>query len=697
MSGDYQIEALLRPPVEYFAAGTYLSVAAVTLAAPEALMVVPTVAYTTATLLLARGLIRLRDGWRIRKYQKQLWRLPLYQLSSSPLPISQRTLFIGMGFAWDQRHAQRLADTERAKNRGYKTPPWYYRWARAFELRHEHSPLLKPLVKAIESPRRWNPVRPLPAVGGNPALHAVGLYEGEKPVTINLADRNGHLLVLGTTRVGKTRLLEILVSQDIRRGDVVIVFDPKGDPDLLRRMYAEAKAAGRLDEFYVFHLGFPDQSARYNAIGNFTRVTEVASRIAGQLPGEGQSQAFREFVWRYVNVIAKALTALGKRPDYEQIKYYGEDIEPLVIDYMTFWLESNDHGDENWRQTVDGYEESYANKDDGFSKGRALADRSNRAMALYRYFTRHKISDYIAHSLIKTFEYERGYLDKLVGSLLPLMEKLCTGRASELLSPDYLDHDDQRPIFDWPQIIRNKGIIYIGLDALSDPEVAAAVGNAMFADLTAVSGLLYKSGINDGLPIENSDQPTVCIHADEFNELIGEEFIPLLNKAGGAGYQVAAYTQTWSDVLARLGNVAKAGQVAGNFNTIIMLRVRELATAEMLTEQLKEVEIAHLTNLSGATDSSNPDNDTLFVSRTEDRTTTQRVDQIHPNDLIQLPKGQAFALLDGGIPKKIRLPLPDPRDFAGIPETLRLLTSEMREAYTTSDSWYRFTPSFARV
>jgi len=46
-----------------------------------------------------------------------------------------------------------------------------------------------------------------------------------------------------------------------------------------------------------------------------------------------------------------------------------------------------------------------------------------------------------------------------------------------------------------------------------------------------------------------------------------------VNKAGGAGFQVTAYTQTWSDIEARIGNAAKAGQIAGNFNTLIMLRV----------------------------------------------------------------------------------------------------------------------------
>ncbi|MCV5804591.1 type IV secretion system DNA-binding domain-containing protein, partial [Escherichia coli] len=72
----------------------------------------------------------------------------------------------------------------------------------------------------------FNPVRPLPPVGGLPALHGIELDETN--VLMDLRERVGHLLVLGTTRVGKTRLAELLITQDIRRGDVVIVFDPKG-------------------------------------------------------------------------------------------------------------------------------------------------------------------------------------------------------------------------------------------------------------------------------------------------------------------------------------------------------------------------------------------------------------------------------------------------------------------------------------
>ncbi|EJX4775169.1 DUF87 domain-containing protein, partial [Salmonella enterica] len=109
----------------------------------------------------------------------------------------------------------------------------------------------------------------------------------ETDVSMDLGERVGHMLVLGTTRVGKTRLAELLITQDIRRGNTVVVIDPKGDADLLRRVWAEAHRTGRQDELYVFHLGWPEISARYNGIGRFGRTSEVPGRLANQLSGEG--------------------------------------------------------------------------------------------------------------------------------------------------------------------------------------------------------------------------------------------------------------------------------------------------------------------------------------------------------------------------------------------------------------------------
>ena len=53
-----------------------------------------------------------------------------------------------------------------------------------------------------------------------------------------------------------------------------------------------------------------------------------------------------------------------------------------------------------------------------------------------------------------------------------------------------------------------------------------------------------------------------------------------------------------------------------------------------------------------------------------------------PADLTSLPKGQAFALLEGGQLYKIRFPLPkkDPHD--DIPSHINVIAAQMREKYS---------------
>ncbi|MBL3636478.1 conjugative transfer system coupling protein TraD, partial [Pseudomonas syringae] len=275
--------------------------------------------------------------------------------------------------------------------------------------------------------------------------------------------------------------------------EVVIVFDPKGDADLLKRMYLEAKRAGRLNEFYVFHLGWPDHSARYNAVGRFGRISEVATRIAGQLSGEGNSAAFREFAWRFVNIIARALVALGRRPDYLQIQQHVINIEGIFQEYALKYFDEFDP--KAWDAIV-AIEGKLNEKTVPFNmKGRPF-----RVVAIDQYLSLTRVADPVMDGLRSAVRYDKTYFDKIVASLLPLLEKLTTGRMAELISPDYQDVNDPRPIFDWMQVVRKKAVVYIGLDALSDTEVAAAVGNSMFSDLVSVAGHIYKFGVDDGLP-----------------------------------------------------------------------------------------------------------------------------------------------------------------------------------------------------
>ena len=683
--GDHAMESLLRPAVELYTVGICAGAGALCLHSPWAVALSPEVGAGMALAYTAFGLKRLNEARIVLRYRRNIRRLPRYSLTSRQIPISSKRLFMGRGFRWSRLHTQRLLEAQDPALARYVNQSAAYQWARRLEHLLEKAPpglSILPWITAWDSP--LNPVRPLPPVGGSPLLH--GVEPNEQEASLPLGERVGHTLVLGTTRVGKTRLAEVYITQDIHRPsqEVVIVFDPKGDADLLKRMYVEARRAGREHEFYVFHLGWPEISARYNAIGRFGRISEVATRIAGQLSGEGNSAAFREFAWRFVNIIARALIELGRRPDYLQIQRHVVNIDALFIEYAQHFFAR--HDPQAWETIVDL--EARLNEK---NVPRHMIGREKRVVAIEQYLTAKRLFDPVMDGLRSAVRYDRTYFDKIVASLLPLLEKLTSGKTAQLLAPNYSDFDDPRPIFDWLQVIRKRGIVYVGLDALSDAEVAAAVGNSMFADLVSVAGHIYKHGIDHGLPSSSraAEKVPINLHADEFNELMGDEFIPLINKGGGAGIQVTAYTQTLSDIEARIGSRAKAGQVIGNFNTLQILRVRETATAELLTNQLPRVNVQTRTLVSGATDTADPDARTDFTSSSQDRVTTTAVPLIEPAHIIALPKGQMFSFQEGGQLWKVRIPLPKPASDDAMPADLQALAARMRESYNANaGSWW---------
>jgi hypothetical protein len=137
-----------------------------------------------------------------------------------------------------------------------------------------------------------------------------------------------------------------------------------------------------------------------------------------------------------------------------------------------------------------------------------------------------------------------------------------------------------------------------------------------------------------------------------------------------------------------MGSPAKAKQVVGNLNTIVSFRVRTVETAEQLTAGLPEVDVAALTAVSGVTDATGSEVGVDFVSRNEDRIATQSVPLISPSDVMALPKGHAFALIEGNQLWKLRVPLLDPVGDEHLPSSIAELAEAMRRKYRTGDQWW---------
>ena len=652
----YPVENLLREATEFYSAVTLLSLALLALCTPHLLLLTHSMGIYAACSLGLFGSYRALQAYRIKRYHRRLIAMPYFDMSTTDVPLSARWLFVGRGFRWLPRHTQRLHQIKQVHNEAFMQRGKWYRHVRAFCIQHE----LTPLARALNTSAWYNPFRPDPDVGGKPYLH--GLGDEDTPVFIPQHVRGGHTFVVGTTGVGKTRLASILINQDIRNGDAVIVVDPKGDLDLVRDMYSACAAAGRLDDFRIMHLGFPDSSAYYNPLKHFDQVSEVATRITAAIDAEGEGQQFAKFAWKYCNIVAICLEEMQQPISYKSIAFYITRIDLLLMAYADAILPTRIP---EYRSNV----QSIINDNDArVDKYGNAYPPMDRAKAVIKYLKQY-ISDTIAAGNVESLHdqvlidlydasiMDKTYYDKITASVGPVLSEINKSGAAGIFSFHETDCE-----IELMSAIKNKKVIYMGLDSLTNPNVAQAVGKAFLSDLVSTAGKIYK---------ESNAHYRLNLHCDELSEIIQDSFVKILNKARGAGFQVTAYAQTKQDLEVALGSRAMAEVTKGNLNTLIMLRVENEETANLLVSVLPDVHVVSHTQVSMVSDTPLGEDGVYFNTTNEDRVQTIAVPMIDVNDIVSLPKGQAFLSVNGGELYKIRIPLPvndgiAPRDIQSV-------------------------------
>lgn len=605
----YPTENLLREPTEAFSAMTLAFLSALTWFAPHYLLLTHQLGQSTSLILIILSSIRFIQFYRIKRYHRRLNKMPRYFLSTQEIPLSKDKLFLGRGFRWQPIHTQRLHQIKQIHNQKF--------------IKHHKNPL-----------------------GGHAYLHGVG--DKDAPIFIPQHIRTGHMFVVGTTRVGKTRLASILINQDIRCGDAVIVVDPKGDLDLVRDMVAACLAANRLQDFKVVHLGFPELSAAYNPLKHFDQISEVATRITSSIDGEGEGKQFAAFAWKYVNIVATCLHEMNQAITYQSIAFYITRLDKLLLTYADFLFPSIDPNYEENLQSIIRQAQTI----DKFGR---LSPPMDRLVALTRYIkdyieqmiTANQIESLHDKTLIELFDaatIDKHYYDKITASVGPVLSEINKSNASRIFS--FKDNPDEIELM---TAITKKQIIYIGLDSLSNFNVAQAFGKAFLSDLVSTAGKIYK---------DSNNHYRLNFHCDELSEIIQDSFVKILNKAGGAGFRVTAYAQTKQDLEVALGSTAMAEMTEGNLNTLIMMRVKNEETANLLVKILPQVGVVGHTQVSMVNDTPHDEEGIYFNTTNEDRIQITNVPMIEVSDIIALPKGQAFVFVNGGELYKIRIPMP---------------------------------------
>ena len=194
--------------------------------------------------------------------------------------IDQREWLRGRALAFiaPEQFAARLPDWA-----GYVWVGWGFDW----EARHAQAAL--DLMRA--DPERYAP-RDVERLG---ATWIHGLGGADREVRVPLEHTEGHLLIVGTTGCGKTRLFDLLVTQAVLRGEAVVIIDPKGDQALRATAERACVLSGQPERFVYFHPAFPEDSVRIDPLRNYQRPTELASRVASLIPSETGNDPFKAF------------------------------------------------------------------------------------------------------------------------------------------------------------------------------------------------------------------------------------------------------------------------------------------------------------------------------------------------------------------------------------------------------------------
>jgi conjugal transfer pilus assembly protein TraD len=573
-------------------------------------------------------LLRSTQVWRALKFRmaistKWLTTLDVQKL----LSIQQRmrtevnSMYLGIGYEWTQKHCQIAHDIMRMPSTDIPGMP---KWLSKTRTGRKLEDAIESIFAPKDSIRDRMPQ-------GSSWLH--GLEPKKGLVPFHYKAMGGHTLVGGTTGAGKTRTYEVISTQVIHLGDVLIIVDPKNDAEWKRRVEKECKRAGR--KFLYFNQAKPSESIRLNPIENWSQPSEIPGRIA-QLMEEGP---FRDFAFLFIDRAVKGELYIGDKPTLRSIlKYAQSGITTLLDKALDRYFRLN--GLEDWEAQV-ATELTKLGQKPGASRVDGMVALYNSRFAVFD--KGHETID----GLIATHVHDREHYMRIIASALPLLQMLATGETGLMLAPKVDDFEDEREVWDIDKIIKQKAVLYMGLDSLSNSIVQKAIASMILADVAAVCGSIYNF---------YDAPPEVVLIIDEIAEAINEQVIQVLNKGRGAGFKAFVAFQARADLEARLGNAAKMLQVLGNLNNQIVLRLEDSDTAKWFSEKVGETAIRNLVT-SSSTSTGSEAHIGEFTGGVSRSLQLEKVPLI-PTDLIhRLPNLQYFMRISGGAVYQGRIPI----------------------------------------
>uniref|UniRef100_UPI0032B247F2 conjugative transfer system coupling protein TraD n=1 Tax=uncultured Aquincola sp. TaxID=886556 RepID=UPI0032B247F2 len=364
-----------------------------------------------AGFCLAMGVLRLAQGVHTLVLRASLSGRGIQVLSTRAVARwteKPDAVFLGFGFEWRPVHSQRLYELAKVDYREFTVSPR--------------------LLQVLGYDARPQPDAEI----GLPYIH--GVEPREVALHRPLQNFEGGTLLVGTTQSGKGVALANLVTQAVRRGDVVIVIDPKNSRRLKRVTQRACEDWRDPDTFLEFHPAFPEAGVRLDFTFNWQKPTEIASRIQSIMPTD-TAGAFSAFGWDAVNVVVQGLVELEERPNLVKLtKYIEGGIEPVLEATLRRFYERLLGA--GWRDQPEMKKLLHDAHRGNMKRPSEAASADLLALvAFYEHHVPQSQRNKVLDAQVRTFRHNREHYQKITANLLPVLSMLTSGDLGRSLSP----------------------------------------------------------------------------------------------------------------------------------------------------------------------------------------------------------------------------------------------------------------------
>lgn len=348
-------------------------------------------------------------------------------------------------------------------------------------------------------------------------------------------NRPNHTFIFGAPGVGKTRLLEGMIEQDIPKGDNLVIIDPKGDIGLFSKMFEVARQSGRKDEVMLLTPIYPEFSIEINPLKNFHLEEEVIAHIMSGVPAA--DEFFVNVAYETTTAIVKALLMLRRAEKNEMPLNFTEIASKAYyngIVELKAELENLKNNPEKLGRDQDGGD-------------------LEKLLNLFN----------------QVLSSPQDYFSKVSSTLRTTLTQMTTGNIGAIIGDAAENTFIER-------LEQNKGVLlYVMTGSMLTRQVSSIISKVCISMIQSCVGRIYASG--------SKMERRLNLYIDEMASSVYAGIEVLYAQARAANVAITGLTQSTADIIAEIGR-DRANKLLDLTSTKIIMRMNEIASAKVISD-----------------------------------------------------------------------------------------------------------------